>query len=161
MADHPLHQNMALQATHPHTDPLDLDDLDTITRTLDPIQDKISICPTRKLSIWRAVLKERYVPSVPNNQKLQCTWRDQNKQRKPISTDVNDTLDDCYNDVPDDLLVFIVQISAGKSKLLTLTLYYTTGTIMLPGRACRKWGDQEFSDTDSPSTPSTSCGCRL
>ena len=83
------------------------------------------------------------------------------KQRKPISTDVNDTLDDCYNDVPDDLLVSMVQISAGKSKLLTLTLYYTTGTIMLQGRACRKWVDQEFSDTDSPSTPSTSCGCRL
>ena len=66
------------------------------------------------------------------------------KQRKPISTDVNDTLDDCYTDVPDDLLVSIVQISAGKSKLLTLTLYYTTGTIMLQGRACRKWVDQEF-----------------
>ena len=125
------------------------------------IQDKISICPTRKLSIWRAVLKERYVPSVPNNQKLQCTWRDQNKQRKPISTDVNDTLDDCYNDVPDDLLVSIVQISAGKSKVLTLTLYYTPGTITLQaGRAASGW-TRSSSHTDSPSTPSTSCGCRL
>ena len=88
MADHPLHQNMALQATHPHTGPLDLDDLDTITRTLDSVQDKISICPTRKLSIWRAVLEERYVPRPVNSDTIPVTTP-VNSDTIPVTTPVN------------------------------------------------------------------------
>ena len=51
---------------------------------------------------------------------------------------------DYYNDVPEDILLSIIQIHTDTTKLLTITLYYTTGTIMLQGRACRRWVNHEF-----------------
>jgi len=122
-----------------HTDSLSYD---IITHTLDPIQDRIHIQPVRKLSVWRAVLKERYCRTPRNH--IRCIWRDQNKQRQPCTTNINDSLDDCYNDAPEDILLSIIQIHTDTTKLLTITLYYTTGTIMLQGRACRKWVNHEF-----------------
>ena len=125
--------------TDTHTDSLSYD---IITHTLDPIQDRIHIQPVRKLSVWRAVLKERYCRTPVNH--IRCIWRDQNKQRQPCTTNVNDSLDDCYNDAPEDILLSIIQIHTDTTKLLTITLYYTTGTIMLQGRACRRWVNHEF-----------------
>ena len=49
---------------------------DIITHTLGPIQDRIHIQPVRKLSVWRAVLKERYCRTPGNH--IRCIWRDQN-----------------------------------------------------------------------------------
>ena len=95
----------------------------------------------RKLSVWRAVLKERYCRTPGNH--IRCIWRDQNKQRQPCTINVNDSLDDCYNDAPEDILLSIIQIHTDTPKLLTVTLYYTTGTIMLQGRACRRWVNHE------------------
>ena len=64
--------------------------------------------------------------------------------RQPCTTNVNDSLDDCYNDAPEDILLSVIQIHTDTTKLLTITLYYTTGTIMLQGRACRRWVNHEF-----------------
>ena len=36
------------------------------------------------------------------------------------------------------------QIDTAKEKLLKITMYYTKGTIMLQGHACRGWVDHEF-----------------
>ena len=113
-----------------------------ITHTLDPIQNRIHIQPVRKLSVWRAVLNERYCRTPVSH--MRCIWRDQNKQRQPCTTNVNDSLDDCYNDAPEDILLSIIQIHTDTTKLLTITLYYTTGTIMLQGPACRRWVNHEF-----------------
>ena len=63
---------------------------------------------------------------------------------QPCTTNVNDSLDDCYNDAPEDILLSVIQIHTDTTKLLTITLYYTTGTIMLQGRACRRWVNHEF-----------------
>ena len=125
--------------TETHTDSLSYD---SITHTLDPIQNRIHIQPVRKLSVWRAVLKERYCRTPANH--IRCIWRDQNKQRQPCTTNVNDSLDGCYNDAPEDVLLSIIQIHTDTTKLLTITLYYTTGTIMLQGRVCRRWVNHEF-----------------
>ena len=125
--------------TDTHRDSLSYD---IITHTLDPIQDIIHIQPVRKLSVWRAVLKERYCRTPGNH--IRCIWRDQNKQGQPCTTNVNDSLDDCYNYAPEDILLSIMQIHTDTTKLLTITLYYTTGTIMLQGRACRRWVNHEF-----------------
>ena len=100
------------------------------------------IITVRKLSVWRAVLKERHCRTPVNH--IRCIWRDQNKQRQPCTTNINDSLDDCYNDAPKDMLLSIIQVHTDTTKPLTITLYYTTGTSMLQGRACRKWVDQEF-----------------
>ena len=91
--------------TDTHTDSLGYD---IITHTLDPIQDRTHIQPVRKLSVWRAVLKERYCRTPGKH--IRCIWRDQNKQRQPCTTIVNDSLDDCYNDAPEDILLSIIQI---------------------------------------------------
>ena len=64
--------------------------------------------------------------------------------RQPCTTNVNDSLDDCYNDAPEDILLSVIQIHTDTTKLLTITLFYTTGTIMLQGRACRRWVNHEF-----------------
>ena len=64
--------------------------------------------------------------------------------RQPCTTNVNDSLDDCYNDAPEDILLSVIQIHTDTTKLLTITLYYNTGTIMLQGRACRRWVNHEF-----------------
>ena len=114
---------------HTHTHSLSYD---IITNTLDPIQNRMYIHPVRTLSVWRAVLKERYCRTPGNH--IRCIWRDQNK----------DSLDDFYNDAPEDILLSIIQIHTDTTELLTITLYYTTGTIMLQGRACCRWVNHEF-----------------
>ena len=63
---------------------------------------------------------------------------------KPCTTNVNDSLDDCYNDAPEDILLSVIQIHTDRTKRLTITLYYITGTIMLQGRACHRWVYHEF-----------------
>ena len=87
-------------------------------------------------------MKERYCRTPVNH--IRCIWRDQNKQRQPCTTNVNDSLDDCYNDAPEDILLLIIQIHTDTTELLTITLYYTTSTIMLQGRTCRRWVNHEF-----------------
>ena len=63
----------------------------------------------------------------------------QSKERQPCTTNVNDSLDDCYNDAPEDILLSIIQIHTDTTEILTITLYYTTDIIILQGRACRRW----------------------
>ena len=46
--------------------------------------------------------------------------------------------------MPQQLLLSILQILDGNTKLLTITLYYTTGTIIIQGRSCRQWVQEEF-----------------
>ena len=118
-----------------------------------PYKTGCASIPKRKLSsIWSAVLKERY----SNVTLIRQIGR-------PCTTNINDRLndchngvpDDCHNGVPDDLLLSIVQLLAGQRRLLTITLYYTTGIIVFQGRACRTWVDQESNATRTLSTPLT------
>ena len=123
--------------------------LDSLTHTLDPIQDRLHINPPQKLSIWRAVLKQRYITCTQSailnkNTQIHCTWRDKDYSRKPLHCDHDDSLYNCRASVPQQLLLSILQILDGNTKLLTITLYYTTGTIIIQGRACRQWVEQEF-----------------
>ena len=123
--------------------------LDSLTHTLDPIQDRLHINPPQKLSIWRAVLKQRYITCTQSailnkNTQIHCTWRDKDYSRKPLHCDHDDSLYNCHASVPQQLLLSILQILDGNTKLLTITLYYTTGTIIIQGRACRQWVEQEF-----------------
>ena len=123
--------------------------LDSLTDTLDPIQDRLHINPPQKLSIWRAVLKQRYITCTQSailnkNTQIHCTWRDKDYSRKPLQVDHDDSLYNCSAPVPQQLLLSILQILDGSTKLLTITLYYTTGTIIIQGRACRQWVQEEF-----------------
>ena len=119
--------------TDTHTDSLSYD---IITHTLGPIQDRIHIQPVRKLSVWRAILRERHCRTPGNH--IRCIIMARSKQRQPCTTNVNDSLNDCYSDDPEDILLSIIQIHTDTTKLLSITLYYyTTCTIMLQGRACR------------------------
>ena len=101
--------------TDTHTDSLSYD---IITHTLDPIQDTIHIQPVRKLSVWRVVLKERYCRAPGNH--IRCIWRDQNKQRQPCTTNVNDSLDDCYNNATEDILLSIIQFTQTQQNFSSL-----------------------------------------
>ena len=66
---------------------------DIITHTLGPIQDRIHIQPVRKLSVWKAVLKERYCRTPGNH--IRCICRDQNctdlRRRKAPAFSVSET----------------------------------------------------------------------
>ena len=102
------------------------------------MQDRIHIQPIRELSIWRAVLKE-YCRTPINH--FRCIWRAQNKQRQSRTTNLTETLDDCYNDTPEDIMLSLIQIHTDNTELITL--YYTMGTIMLQDRTSRRWADHE------------------
>ena len=109
--------------------------------------------------------KERY-SSTPVN-RIRCIWCDRNKgnqtpslisfmvsvdpkhhvyllTRLPNSTNVSDRLDDSYNDASQDVLLPVIQIYRGETKHLIITLYYTTGSIMLQGRAFCGWVGHEL-----------------
>ena len=105
--------------TDTHTDSLSYD---IITHTLDPTQNTIHIQPVRKLSVWRTGLKERYCRTPGNH--IRCVCRDQNKQRQPCTTNINDSLDDCYNDAHEDMLLSIIQVHTIKTSHHYIVLHH-------------------------------------
>ena len=112
--------------------------LENIIFTKDSCQVKVKANPQR-LPIWRTVLHNRYVDSI-KSRKATTTWLDTTQQNDIISN-LDITITPPF---PQHLFKTFLQLCLSKKKLLTITVFYTTGTILIQGNTCQEWLDQEF-----------------
>ena len=115
--------------------------LETIHNTLDPIQ-KTFRTDFEYLPFWRFVLYQRYVGDyqppgmcgeLTNYGILHCAY-----PSSPVNT---------ISPIPSNLQqsAISIRLRSNRRQLLKITLYFTTGTIMVQGAACLQWVEDEFS----------------
>ena len=94
----------------------------------------------------RCVLYKRYTDKHLWPSPKKCTWTDETS--RPIQTLHLDS--NKYNNIanlptslPANLHLTRAQIDEGNKKLVTATLYYTTGTLLIQGNYCPDWREEE------------------
>lgn len=111
--------------------------LEKIIRTRDPIQVKFE-SDIGRVTLWRRVLHTLYVEELmPTGVNLR--WEDRDKKHSELSVPV--PIDPPYTN---KLFETLVQLWNGSKKLVTITVYYTTGTVTIQGNCCQEWVDEEF-----------------
>ena len=111
---------------------------DKIIRTLDPIQIKVSD-NIEHLPLWRLALHSKYVGEYKPTDLLP-TWKEYGAKHLRLTFCVN-TNEKC---LPPSLYQTSLQLHLNGRKLITFHLYHTTGTILVQGKACRQWVEEEF-----------------
>ena len=119
-----------------------------ITHTLDPIQKKFKTSP-EYLPFWRYVMYQRYIGQY-KPQNLVTSWENKGPKHSPKET----TPVLKPSEIPDDLAQSTIRLtykipneklnSKSTTKSLTITIYYTTGRVLMQGKACSVWVEEEL-----------------
>ncbi|KAK7481924.1 hypothetical protein BaRGS_00026832 [Batillaria attramentaria] len=111
--------------------------LEEIVGTRCPIQKHFHTQYNR-VNNWRKVLYDRYIEKcLPCG--ITATWRDNDKHHQQVQAPVSPPH-------PPELHHTIVQIWHKTSKLITITIFYTTHLIRAEGHGSQKWIDEEFEE---------------
>ena len=114
--------------------------LEQIQNTIDPIQ-KTFKTDFKYLPFWRFIIFQRYVggfhPPGMFGELINYGALHSSYPSCPVNT---------ITPIPSDLKQSSIAIilKSTHRQLLKITLYYTTGTILVQGAACREWVDEEF-----------------
>ena len=126
-------------------DPTIPDWIPTVDMKCDGKQLTFSV-PAALLPITRQILYRRYVGDIGKRDGYQVIWVDQTKANKDLQVSDSDLTD--LNNIPStlrsDLFKSRTQVSAGTTKVVTITAYYSTGTILVQGTKCLAWVKEEF-----------------
>ena len=115
----------------------------TIRSTADPMQHTIQFRDTDRL-LWRKVLLYRYCQDLGSLDYLSVVQSDFNVDNEPV-TIVNEQSNQLLAKIRHkSLFKTVIRISMGTSKLITLTLYYSTCLLLIQGHASPTWIDSEF-----------------
>ena len=114
----------------------------TIQYKICPKQISFSI-PLQLLPTARAVFLNRYLVEVANRPGFRVYWTDQNKKQEDFKCEKNFDLNNITKCDP-NLFLSRVKIFLGERSLLTITVYFTTGTVLVQGNSCKKWQICEF-----------------
>ena len=102
--------------------------------------------PATLLPITRQILYRRYVGDIGKRDGYQVIWVDQTKANKDLQVSDSDLTD--LKNIPStlrsDLFKSRTQASVGTTKVVTITAYYSTGTILVQGTKCLAWVKEEF-----------------
>ena len=101
---------------------------------------------TESLPFWRAVLRYRYVTDIPAVREYTTTWIDYERvdgHLQEIALDYDDSAP-CVSAIPALLCQTTVRLHHGDLKQLVMHLYWTNGNILVQGRKCRCWVQDEF-----------------
>eukprot|EP00745_Piridium_sociabile_P014580 TRINITY_DN21505_c0_g1_i6.p1 TRINITY_DN21505_c0_g1~~TRINITY_DN21505_c0_g1_i6.p1 ORF type:complete len:381 (+),score=66.47 TRINITY_DN21505_c0_g1_i6:474-1616(+) len=117
-----------------------INNVEQISHTLDPIQKKI-VGITNSMPFWRYTLYHRYVGKYcPRG--LITSWKNYGARHKIYNKQCD--VVSFTSPIPSDLQQSTLKIGTVSDKLLTVHIYYTTGIILVQGKACRDWVDSEF-----------------
>ena len=126
-------------------DPTIPDWIPTVDMKCDGKQLTFSV-PAALLPITRQILYRRYVGDIGKRDGYQVIWVDQTKANKDLQISDSDLTD--LNNIPStlrsDLFKSRTQVSVGTTKVVTITAYYSTGTILVQGTKCLAWVKEEF-----------------
>ena len=110
-----------------------------ITNTKCPIQKTI-LNVSSHLLYWRYTLFHRYVGNFRPTS-LHSHWQNYAAQHAQYADD-NDIV--LHSPIPSGLYQTTLRLNDNSNKLLTIHIYYTTGTILIQGKACNFWVEEEF-----------------
>ena len=115
----------------------------TLKPTADPIQFTIDFEDQDRLS-WRKILLYRYYQDLGALDELLVRWTDydSNSEEITLSSEHHNHLISKIQ--KKDLFKTIIRITTGRLKLMTITLFYTTCTLLIQGHACRSWIASEY-----------------
>ena len=112
----------------------------------DPKQMTFDI-PHCLMPLTRQIFYRRYVCDVAGTAGYQVYWLDEgtNPTRTIHVEDSND-ISIVPTDLPSqDLFRTKIQVNCDNVKLVTITIFYSTGTVLVQGNRCPRWRDEEFS----------------
>ena len=112
----------------------------------DPKQMTFDI-PHCLMPLTRQIFYRRYVCDVAGTAEYQVDWLDEgtNPTRTIHVEDSND-ISIVPTDLPSqDLFRTKIQVNCDTVKLVTITILYSTGTVLVQGNRCPRWRDEEFS----------------
>ena len=103
--------------------------------------------PQVLIPLTRQIFFKRYMCNIAQNMDFKVNWVDE--AQNPIRTmDIEDSLSQDMSDIatqlPPDLFRTKIQVNCGQVKLVTITIFYSTGTILVQGNRCPRWRDEEF-----------------
>lgn len=109
----------------------------------DPNQLTFTV-PLELLALTRQILYKRYGYDIRSKPGFYVDWVDEadNPTRKLSVVDSSDLEDQRV--LPSELFRTKVQVRRDGIKCITVTLYYTTGTVLVQGTKCNVWRDEEF-----------------
>lgn len=116
-----------------------------ITNTLDPIQ-KTFKTQERYLAAWRFVLYQRYA-GEHQPKSLIVRWTNYGLLHRPLpSTPIISHNEKIPSDLRQSTIDLRLRIGHKEimKTVLKIHVYYSTCTVLLQGKACRKWVDEEF-----------------
>lgn len=111
----------------------------------DPRQLTFTV-PPELLPITRCVLYQRYFLDTNKTSEFDVSWVDETHHPiRPIIlhgqyTDINNI----PVQLPNELFQTKLQVTCGTNKIVKVTFYYSTGTILAQGNYCPKWRYEEF-----------------
>ena len=115
-----------------------------VNKKLDTKQVTFKI-PLELLVLTRKILCKRYVYDIGNRQGYHVDWINQDKYNTEIKITDTPDLTEVPTSLPcDELYKSKIQVSYGLRKLVTISVYYTTGTVLVQGVKCRRWLREMF-----------------
>ena len=99
------------------------------------------------MPLTRQIFYRRYVCDVAGTAGYQVDWLDEgtNPTRTIHVEDSND-ISIVPTDLPSqDLFRTKIQVNCDTVKLVTITIFYSTGTVLVQGNRCPRWREEEFS----------------
>ena len=115
---------------------------------IDHKQAKFTIEP-HLLPTARCVIYKRYNDPLLWPKPNQCIWIDESySQRGPaprlrLDHAIHSDINNIPNQVPPELYLSRIYIDKEDARLVTLTIFYTTGTIRIQGNYCPEWRQEE------------------
>ena len=98
---------------------------------------------SKSVLYWRRVLLLRYYCELGKNSEVVVSWLDYNKVNEEIK--LNDEDAPFVERKPDPTLYkTMVKITHQSTKIITITLFYTTKRCLVQGNSCQNWVEREF-----------------
>lgn len=111
----------------------------------DPLQHSFSV-PISFVPTARCVFYERYVNYMNSLPNINVTWEDETSQpvRNLEIPSSYQSLDTIPSNLPSDLYLSRARVFKGCVQLVVVTIYCTTGTVMVQGNESPEWRNQEY-----------------
>ena len=102
--------------------------------------------PIFLLPITRQIFYKRYVCDIGQRVAYSADWADLTRTNRRLEVADSGDLESIARVLPrNDLFKTRIRVSLGSAKAVTITVYYTTGTVLVQGNKCTSWVREEFS----------------
>ena len=102
--------------------------------------------PIFLLPVTRQIFYKRYVCDIGQRVAYSTDWADFTRTNRRIEVADSGDLEPIACELPrNDLFKSRIRVTLGSAKAVTITVYYTTGTVLVQGNKCTSWVREEFS----------------